>query len=66
MQTLMCLLHDGRGVGAPGQVLVQVNTQEAEVGGSLHVVATDDQGRNDVVFPPVVYDQLLGFGGVQG
>ena len=41
----MCLLDDSRGVRAPCQVVVEVDAQEAEVGGYFHLISVDDQGR---------------------
>ena len=66
VQSLLCLLDGGRGVDAPGEDLLCVDTQIAEVCHPFHLFSPDEQGPSDCfAFPPEVYDQLLGLGGVQ-
>ncbi len=61
----MCLLDGSSGVGTPGQVIIEVDSQESEVRGPLHNVPIDEQGLNVCLLSPVVNNQFLGLGDVQ-
>ena len=49
IESLLCLFDDGSGVGTPSQVVFDVHTNEADVGGLLHMIPNDEQGL-DVCF----------------
>ena len=65
IESLLCLLNDGCGVGPPGQVLLDVHPQEAEGCDPLHAATVDEQGLDRSLLPPEVDDDLPGFELVQ-
>lgn len=64
VHSLLDLLHQSSCVGAPGQVLLDGDTQKLEGSHLLHTVSADVQGLQVCLLPPVVHHQLLGLGGV--
>lgn len=62
----MTFLHQGGGVGGPGEITGNVCAEELKVTDPLHYISSDvDRGRV-CSFPTEVYQHFLGFGGVEG